>query len=222
MLIKTLITRAKSVYQKEGTLPLIKKAVRYLVSFLYIKYEMYVFTRSLVWQDAVNFKPKIDHLTSRIISTKQQLQQLINAGFDLGSLEVYFANKRLAKGCILNLLLIDRKVVWRGWIISTKVAQSAIKPCPYKVNFPDEACLEDDSTELEYRNRGIAMYGRLLSRLFILDKGIKVIKSSILKNNKTSISVLQKEGLGYLTLNMGTYIKILGLGFWKEKPVDKM
>ena len=98
--LNNLITRAKSIYKKGGTTALFRQGAAFLG--LYEKSYFYSFRRAIYPQQEADFKPEIENMESKIITSGYQLDELINSGYTI-SLNIKHAKRLLKKSAIAFL-----------------------------------------------------------------------------------------------------------------------
>jgi hypothetical protein len=218
-----LINRAKWIYQKEGLLALLKNGLAFLG--LYEKSYFYVFRRNIISQREADFKPVIDNMESKIVTSTHELNELVNSGY-LFSTDFKDTKRKLGKGAVGILIFINRELAYSGWTALSAKAKTAFNPQNYRGNFSNnEASSGGDKTNLKYRNLGLFTYGAYLKRRYLFEHGIKTNRGIILTDNAPSIKVLKtKTGFNEndKVYAKARYLKILGVKFWRETPLDKL
>src|SRR5512139_302790 len=91
------------------------------------------------WNEA-DFRPQIRNFTLKIVTSENELDDLVGAGFDL-SPDSPVTRAGLRKGAIAFMLFVGRELASKELIATNSEAKSAIDKYPYKVDFANrEAC----------------------------------------------------------------------------------
>jgi len=221
--IRTLISRAKEIYQEEGLLTLIKRTfafAKYTVLSVasYENTEFYITGRVFRVEDETKYLPKITNITHKIVETVTQLDELQKDGFDLSLLDVDQPKHRLQKGAIAILVFVSHELGFKSWTALTKEAKDIINPYPYKVDFENgEVCGGNAWTNPKYRRQGLNTFAGHKREQYLIGKGKTKSRSIKYTTNIASIGVTKKRGSSIIA--KARYIRIFGLKFWREKPV---
>lgn len=220
----TLMNRAKEIYQEEGLLALIKRTFIFTI-YLMVSRDSLFYVYELPWDlegvDEADYLPKVSNITYRTIETVQQLDELSNKGFDLSPVDIKQFYRRLQKGAILSVVFVDREVGHTSWTALNEKAKRAITSYPYKVDFANnESCTADSWTYPKYRRQGLNYYSARKKEKYVVRKGAIKNRSIVLTNNIASMK--QSEKMGAKKVAIARYVKIFGLQFWKERPVQSV
>ena len=205
---------------KEGVIALIKRAFLVAKNYLnalvkmFFSYDtVYIYENSL---DKVELAlPNIEDFTYRVVSTPEQIDELLTMGFDLSFHSDMETHKdRLGKGGLLLYGFVGKKLVHTNWMAMSEEAN--FDPYPYKVDWQHEACLGPSFTIPEYRGMGINAF--VYSEMFriLKEKGGSKAKLTTAKSNIEHQKSQAKIG-SEVTGKCGV-LKILCWRFWIEKP----
>ena len=219
--LNTRFTRAKDIYKREGLVILIKATFAFLISCLsYGKYSFYVYEILVEKRNVADYMPEIKDITVKIVETKQQLDELLNDGFELSLLDIPQAHYRLEKGAIALLIFVECELAYRLWSAMTEEAKNTFNRWPYKVDFMNnEACDGEAWTNPKYRRQGINTYADYKLEEFLLGKGIRKMWRITLTNNIPIHKVHDKRE-GSRIYAKADYFRIGRMQFWKETPIE--
>ena len=218
--LSTRFTRAKEIYQKEGLVTLLKRIYASVMS--YENNRFYIYEEILKHGDEADFTPRINNFMHRTIETTQQLDELLNEGFDLSLLDIKQVRYRLEKGAILALIFVGCEIGWQGWVAMTEEAKDTFNHWPYKVDFANnEACRGGAWTNPKYRRQGLLLYGRYIRQEYLLSKGIRKTRGIIMTTNTAAVNS-QSKSVDRRIYATARYIRIFGLQFWKETPIKSI
>jgi len=172
-----------------------------------------------VEKDETKYLPKIPNVTHKIVETVEQLDELQNEGFDLSLLDVDQPRYRLQKGAIAKLVFVGHELGHKGWTALTKEAKDIINPHPYKVDFEGgQVCGGNSWTNPKYRRQGLNYYAAHKNEQYLISKGLVKNRGIKYTTNIASIGVSDKRGTPIVA--KARYVRIFGLQFWREKPVE--
>jgi hypothetical protein len=217
-----LLNRTKEIYQEKGLLTLIKRIFIFVISPIIEEYNNF-YVYELPWDlegvDEADYLPKVPNITYRTIETVQQLGELSNEGFDLSPVDIEQFRRRLQKGAILSVVFVDREVGHTSWTALNEEAKKTFNRYPYKVDFANNECCTGDSwTSPKYRRQGLNYYSARKKEQYVVRKGAIKNRSIVLTNNIASMK--QSEKMGAKKVAKAHYIRIFGLKFWRERPVQ--
>lgn len=125
--LRTLFSRAKDIYQEEGLLATVRRIFVFSVSLLsYENSVFYVYERILKRGNEANRLPKIQNFTHRLVDKVEQLDGLLNEGFDLSLLDINQARYRLERGAIVSLIFVDDEFAATSWSALTEEAKKPL------------------------------------------------------------------------------------------------
>ena len=113
----TLAKLAKNVLQTEGLAVFVKKGFIFLTRFQYESHLLY--EHALEEEIKINFMPRIQNFTFKIVSSSKQAAELTNRGFELPE-SLASAKYRLAQGAIAFCFFVDGELAHIGWVAMTK------------------------------------------------------------------------------------------------------
>jgi len=216
--------RAKQILQKEGLIPPVKRGFPF-VARLVSRYICQYWTRYLVEDDLlvdkseVDFLPRIQKFTFRMVSTNAEADELEKEGLEFRS-QIINAKESLDKGAIAFCIFVGQELASISWAAMTQQAKDALEKMPYRVDFPNgEACHEGLWTNPKYRGMGLAPYGAFKRLQFMRDSGKVVARGSVAKSNISSRQAATKHDTKYYA--EARYLKILWWKWCKEKPLEQ-
>jgi hypothetical protein len=202
--------------QVEGLLSLLTSGTAYLVG-QFFKYETYyLYEHTLAERNEADFMPKIQDFTFKIVSTKQQADELA-AGLNFDS-HLITARRRLDKGAIAFCVCVDRELAHIGWVALSKEAKNAIDSLPYHIDFSNKQAWTGATwTNPKYREKGLMAYGYFKRFQFLKERGIKSSRNAVDVGNIVSQKVHAK--FSPKVYAKARYLKILSWKSWKETPL---
>ena len=222
--IGVLFRRSKEILQREGLLPLIKRAflfsVRSLVGFFFSYGNYYIYEKTLNGMTESEFTPKIQNPTLKILYTPMEVDELIAEGFDFSSYSnIENLKERLGKGAILFCVFIGRYLAHTSWVAMSEESKRDIDILPFAVNFQSEVCIGSAVTYPKYRRAGIYTYVYSEIYRFLKEKGWCKAKFSVKIDNIAPQKAQAKLGSGIIA--EGRYLKLLWWKSWKEKTMGE-
>ncbi len=162
--------------------------------------------------------PGIKGFTLKIVSTKQQLHELNDGGFNL-SLDHAETKHRLEQGAIACFIFMDRELASMEWAATNTAAKAAIDNYPCRVDFASqEAYAGGVWTSPKYRGSGLHAYVYYRIYDFLRENGIRTVRSIVATTNTVAIRSHEKFAPEEKIVARARYLKILGLQFWRETP----
>ena len=209
----------KYILQKEGLIPFIKQGISFVVR-CFFSYETYYLYRPTLYEASeVEPTPKIQNFTLEIISTREQVDELVANGFDLG-FHMIGIEERLNKGAIAFCVFVERDLAYIAWVAMSEEAKNSLTELPYPVDFLNgEAYQGWSETSPRYRRMGIGRYVRFKKLQYLRDRGRTLHPYVVSKSNLTSQEFETK--VGAKCCGEGRYLKLLWWKFWKEKPIGQ-
>ena len=196
--------------------------LRRLLGFLlvYENFTCYVYKSTLTSRNENDFLPRINEFTLKIISTKQQLHELVNRGFDLSS-HFARAQHRLGKGAIACLVFIGKELASMEWVAMNAKAKASIDIYCCKVDFSNkEAYAGGVWTNPKYRGKGLHIYVYYKIYDFLRDNGIMTVKSIVEVNNSAALKSHDRFAPEEKIVATAHYLRVMGLHFWRETPYE--
>ena len=218
--LTNLLRRTMQIYETDGIVALLRRGFAFL-AYCFFQYRTYYLyadcTEDLLALYEDDFKPSIDGLTLKIVSSNEEADELEAEGLQFRS-HVQNAQQRLDKGAIAFCVFIGSELAHIGWVALSRDAQSSIGEPPFKVDFSNkEGCTGDAWTNPKYGRMGLSSYIYMRRLRFMLNNGIVTNCSAANKRN-----VLAQKYATKVDKNMcgeGRYLKILWWKSWKEKPL---
>ncbi|MGD1119760.1 MAG: hypothetical protein ABR886_09765 [Dehalococcoidales bacterium] len=193
-----------------------------LLAFLlvYENFSCYVFNSTLIIRNENDFTPAINEFTLKIISTKQQLSELVDNGFDLLP-HLDKTRHRLGKGAIACLLFVGKELASMEWVAMRAEAKAAIDIYPCKVDFLNkEAYAGGVWTKSKYRGKGLHIYTYYKIYDFLRENGVRTVKSIVEVNNSAAIKSHERFAPEEKIVAKAHYLRVMGLHFWRETQYE--
>jgi len=216
--INLVLNRIKTIYKTEGMLSLLKMVSQYLISHIYYYQQLYLYKRILKYEDGARKLPKVLNYTVKIVTSNQQVDELVADGFEDFRLHMLYAAKYLEKGAIALCIFVNKEFANINWATTRKEAKNLFVPAPFKVDFSkNEATMEGIYTTPKYRHLGLNSYGTHKMRQFLLQRGITAERHVIVANNTAQQETAARYAGGPYA--KARYMKILWWHFWKETSI---
>ncbi|MFC1904221.1 hypothetical protein ACFLXT_00415 [Chloroflexota bacterium] len=210
-----LFIKAKHILQNEGLITLLKKVFIFLVLCKLQTYFLYKFT--IIERNEADFMPKIRDFTLKIISTNQQVDELVSDGFDLSS-HITLIRQRVERGAIEFFIFVDGELAFIDYVAMTEKAKKSFNALPYKVDFSKEACSGGTETISKYQRNGLAKYNMYKKEEFLRERGIMTRRSAVnVKNIMAQTFCTKFDGKIYAKLR---YLKVGPWESFKETPLN--
>lgn len=204
--------------QTEGLITLLKRGLSFFVGRYIFQHEsFYLYEHTFKERNEAEFLPRTKDFTLKIVSTKEQADELAAAGLNIGS---YSVNTRAAleKGATAFCILMGKDLASIGWVAMGEKAKNACDSLPYHINFSDkQACTGGTWTNPKYRGLGLMTYGYFKRFQFLKEKGLKSSRNAVVTDNIASQKVHAKFGPKIYA--KARYLKILWWQYWKETPL---
>jgi hypothetical protein len=218
MWLKFLKYNLKYIIKNQGWVAIFFKGFEYLRGVVFYLGYYYICKIILTSKDNVpDYKPKIE-CSFKFISKEDDIDELIVNKYRMNILDF---QTKLEKGAVAFCVFVDKKLASVTWIADHEAAKQLIDPLPFVVNFEQgEVCSGSAFTDPKYRGKGLQNYIHTLMYHYLIDKGIYICKYSIEKRNAAS----QKVGghFGQKIISYGRNLKILGMTFWKDLPLEEV
>jgi len=219
--ISWLPRRAKQVFQTEGFISLVRRGFAF-VAFRFFRYQTYYLYETDLQgtfreRTEAYVLPRIQNFTFKVVSTKQQADELEAEGLEFRSHAVN-ANDRLDKGAVAFCVFSERDLASIGWVAMTQEVKDSLAQRPFRVDFPNgEACGGNSWTNPKYRGMGLMAYS-LFKRLEFLRESGK-IRYRATGHKRTIASRKAATKVGCEIYAEARYLKILWWKSWKETPL---
>jgi ribosomal protein S18 acetylase RimI-like enzyme len=192
-----------------------------LAAFAFQGFSCYLYESPLVERDEADFRPRIGNLTFSLVKSKHQLDELALSGFDISSLNAE-ALSMLEQGAMAGLLFVGKELVSMEWAAISERANRAINIYPLKIDFSrKEAYASGVWTEPRFRRVGLHTYVYYKLYDSLRKSGATTVKSIVAADNIAAQKAHQRFAPEERVYARARYLKILGLQFWSEEPLDK-
>lgn len=162
--------------------------------------------------------PSVRNFIFQIVTTNNQLDDIINKRQDLSLLNIKQVRHRLKRGAIAFLILVNNEVASIVWLALTEKAKGTFNKYPYKVDFENgECCVGGAWTNPKYRKQGLTTYTIYKIKEYRKERRFNKSISIALKGNETIHRLYEKDGA--VRYGQAYYFEIFGLKFWKETPI---
>jgi len=216
--LRQIIYKAREILKTEGLVSLLGRGIRFLVKPLFEYRVVYLYENTL--EDfrnlkEIDFKPKVDNFTLKIVSTNQEADRLEAEGFEF-RLRAENSQQLLDKGAIAFCIFVGRELANIGWIRMTEEARDTSNKM--KVDYQNNEVQGGFAwTNPKYRRLGFQRYGAFERRRFAFSRGITTYRTYIDKSNIASQVATSKVFRKY---GEGRHLKIAWWRFWKEKTLS--
>ena len=215
-----LFRRSEEILQREGLLPFIKRAFLFSVvlvrsSFGYGNY--YIYEKKLNEMNDFEFKPKIQNIILKIISTTDQIDEVSNEGFDFSfysNIETF--KERSNKEAILFCVFIGRYLAHASWVAMKKKSNMDPVLSLLIKDWQKKASIGPSITNPKYRGLGLYPYTLCKICEYLKGENKQSVNITTSKHNTPSIKGISKAG--FEISGEMRYLKLLFLEFLKEKP----
>lgn len=188
--------------------------------FRYLTRPFFEYQRHYLYENkldvADDLLPKIDKFSLKIISTTNEVDDLIADGFNIQSyyLGLGKLNERISKGAILFSLFVDGELAHTSWIALNKVAEEIFDHPHLTIDYNQEAFISDSRTNPKYQR--LYLYSYVYSKMFsyLKENGKSTARFAIKKNNVPP----QKAQLKFRSIIYGEsrYLRLVRRIFYKE------
>lgn len=218
MTINGLLKRGIYVLQKEGIRTFLSQVFSFLCSFFYSRGSYSIYEKTLTKNEQYSFKPKLQNVEVKIISTPEEFNQLISNGYDF---KMMLFKDKLKKGAVAYCALVNKELAHVTWVAFNEKVKKEIDPLPFQIAFQNkEACSGASFTEPKFRGKGLLSYIYACIFPSLEQRGIVNDKFTIEVNNISSQKAHAK--FNPTIIGKGHYLKILWWNFWKEEPVKEL
>lgn len=221
--------RARAIRESGGIIGLTRRSVSFALEPVFWRRTFILYQRTLQYLPAseeADYKPDIDNLSLKIISSPKEAEELENDGymfrsyptFDNTNLKYYW--KAMDVGAIAACVFIAKELANIQFIIPTKKGMYKLSPYRTKVNFSGgETYTQSAWTNPKYRRQGLAKYNAFFNRdPFLVKNGISVVKSTFWDQNK--LGQKMAVSLGAERYGKAKLTRILWWKFWEgERPL---
>lgn len=212
-----LFRKGKTILREEGLASFIKTVVLFLRSSFSFAYRTYYIYENTL--GGSQFEPKIQDVTLKIVSTPQQLNELVASGFTFPSWDVDALKEKASRGAISFCVFVEQNLAHITWIALSEGAKNCVDPFPLKIDWQNEAWSGSSRTGQNYQGMGLFSYAYTEIFRFLKERGLSKDRFTIEKNNVVSNHTMVKFGSQIIA--HGRYLKLLWWTSWKVKPIEK-
>jgi len=221
--LSTLFDRARQIHQTEGLMSLLKRGPAFLsyCFFEHRAYYIYVnYLEDLPELHEVDFLPRIDNLTVKLVSSNEEADGLEAEGLKFRSL-VPHAREALERGATACCIFVGHELVHIGWVATTQQAKDSLNEPPFRVDFSrNQSCSGGVWTSPEYRRAGLFSYSQFKRYEFLRGKGIAANFTAVAKTNVAAQVAYGRPAP--TPCAEGRYLRVLWWKSWKEKPLPAL
>lgn len=219
--MNALFNRIRQIYQNYGLVTLIRRALKFIVSFLFEYKKFYLFVHKVVkLNNESDWIPRIDNINMKILKATDDLDKLSEEGLDLSQVNIDQTVRRLTNGAFALLIFANSQLVYKSWEAFSEKAKNTFNDYPYKVNFNGgEVCGGDIWTNPKYRKKGLHAYASYKWEELLVERGIIRLKWIVDANNVIGQKATDVFGENKVYAK-ARYLRIFGLKFWKETLIE--
>jgi len=214
--LRHMIDRARNILKTEGLGSLLGKGFRFVVRPIFRYETRYLYECILEDMRDLNesdFKPKIDNLTFKIVSTNQEIDRLEAEGFELRATSYPWdypePRKLLDRGFLISCTFVGRELASICALAMTKQAMDT----PQKVDFSDNEVYGGTVwTNPKYRRMGFYKHSTVKRHQFAFSQGKTILRYKVLKSNIANQTPTFSRKYGEARC-----LKIMWWTFWREK-----
>ena len=219
--------RAKDMYQKAGSLYLIIQVINFLIFRyrVFNKYRVYfqcgdyyLYEFTIEEENEVDFMPRVQDLTYKIVTSNEQADELVADGLDFPG-GITKTRHRLDKGAVARCVFVGGDLAHIAWVATTEEAGNSFDVLPYKVDFSNKQAWGGGTwTDPKYRRRGLLDYSVYIRNKFLRETGVLNVRYAVETSNIASKGGSTKRGSNIYA--KGRYLRILWWKSWKETPLE--
>ena len=218
--VNMLFARAKHILETEGLVSLVNRSLVYMGSRVFWYYSVYLYEHSTMQRNEEQFRPKIDNLTFKIISTSEHADELVKDGFE----DIHWTpvivdvRKCLDNGAIAFCFFVNKELTHIGWVGLSEKAKNCFDGVPYHVDFShNQACTGGTVTIPKYGAKGLMQYGYFKRFQFLRERGYSTSRNAVARNN----TIAQRAHAKFAPeiYAKAYYLQIFRWRFWKESPI---
>ncbi|HEY97727.1 MAG TPA: hypothetical protein G4O16_06050 [Dehalococcoidia bacterium] len=166
----------------------------------------------------VDYLPKVDDHCWRMISTNQQLDELIDDGFEFGAYELNLRSF-LDKGAVAVCNFVVKELAHFSVFADNPRGKEVVEPLPFKVDFEKgQIVVGRGFTISKFRRLHFRRYNGYLIRKYLHPRGITGSKYPLQVNNYPSLVSASKSS-EKLIISRCRFIKILWFKYFKETEI---
>jgi hypothetical protein len=192
-------------------------------SRIYNNNEFYLRDTDLANVSTFTPKPRIEDFTFKVLTTADELDELIDDGYDL-VINFSKIKRGLKKGMVAFVILVDRELAFLAWACITEESKATFRGYPYNDDIDRQACIVGDWTNPRFGDSSISSYVKHKRQELLKDKGFSVERSIVEESEVKELYDVEKKKKSELTYKRRSYTNvslpgILGVEFWKEQPL---
>jgi hypothetical protein len=212
--------RAKYLLEKEGSLLLLKHAFIYCFSYIfrYKTYGIFMHFPQIAGKlDPSGFLPRVKGHDFFIVKDNKSADDLENRGLEFRP-KVFRAREALDHGGIALLVFMDGEIASITWIGMNSSVQRIFDDPPRKIDYASGyALICGAATFPKFRNKGLYTYNLFKALEYLSTSGNEKCISFTARG--LPIYGISKRLFGSKLLSHGYWLRILGLQFFRERPV---
>jgi len=209
------------IYKNEGVFSVIKSVFHYLFQNI-LSYETYYLLKIHVKDSQIKQKKPVDFadkLTFKWIESNVEANELSKEFEDFRSYTTK-AHHILDAGGTAICIYVGKEVASTAWLATSKTAMKTMTDLPVHVDFNNKEVYSGYSYTIpKYRRSGLRYYRLRFRYKMFTEKGFEILCSAIRTNNYVSLKANSDRPAHTVTAKVHI-LKILGLRFWKEYPVN--
>ncbi len=193
----TIVRKGRSILEEEKQTGLLK-VIKYITANFFKYSKIVVYETDLRKQLDVRVPaPEIENLELEVISNEDQLNTLVEAGYDFSFYPGLKVDKsRLKTGASLIAIFIKRKLVYRSWLALTRESVFKMGPFLKAMDYDNQAVGAAAETDPQYRGRRIFQYAAAYCNSYARKMGKSKKLTYVEINNRASRKVQEKIGMG--------------------------
>ena len=213
-----LLRQGNDILREQGVISFVNRTFSFLARPFFNYQVFYMYEEVLDNTEATEFTPRTQTVSLRIISTPEDVDELIAEGFDFSHYrDTNQLKKRLNMGAVLFCAFVQRELAHISLVAMSKNSQWDAGLAPFAVDYQSEAYVGATETNPKYRGVGICPYVYSKIYQFLKEKGRSKAKFTTNKGNVAFQRAQDK--LGSRVSAEGRLLKILLWKSWKEKPI---
>lgn len=216
----SMLSHAIDILHREGLVSLIVRSCTYVRQCIFRYGSFCLYEHSIEQRDEEQFRPKIKDFIFRIVTTNEQVDELVKNGFEdiRKSPVIVNVRKCLDNGAIAFCFFIEQELAHIGWIALNEGSKNCFDILPYRVHFAHkQACTGGTVSLPKYRGKGFMQYGYYKRFQFLQESGYNKSRNAVARGNTAA----QKAHTRFQPkiYAKAYYLQVFGWKFWKELPL---
>jgi len=213
-----LFIRVKDILMTEGALTLLRRIFEYVKPLFFEYGNYYLYEHKIEERDEADFLPEIKEFILRIIHTNEEADGLAKTmGVDFRRRFIR-SGSSLYRGAVAFCIFVNGEIAHISWVALSQDAKNTFDSLPYRVDFLNkEVCTGGTVTVPKYRGKGLMTYGYFKRLQYLEEKGIKVSRNAVDKNNAAS-NMAQAKFTPRIYAE-ARYLKLLFWKYWRQELV---